>query len=186
MRCFSLRKRKPWTSWLCKWGEKHISSIITRWYTKQKLSLLWPHTFHRTMKTLYSEASPRKAEQSRTRCHGAMAFTSWLLKDFSDSLFRCWIYDTEVWSSSSPWPRRVQSHGSLTVSNGIQYLEYFFFAVWKIMQTWIAAAFSRVMYHCLNINPVMACEGNNGNASTFQKSLSSDCDLFLFFSPHRM
>lgn len=107
------------------------------------------------MTTLYSGVLPRKVEQSRTQFHGAMAFTSWLLNDFSDSLFRRWIYYMGDRSSSSLWPRRVLSNSLLTVSNGIQYLESFI-ATWKIMKAWIAATSSLVMDHCLKYK---SCDG---------------------------
>lgn len=164
--------------WLCKWGEKHISSIITQWYTKQKLSFLWPHTFHRTMKTLYSGASPWKVERSRTQFHGAMAFTSWLLNDFSDSLFRRWIYYMVDRTSSSLWPQRVQSNSLLTVSNGIQYLERFM-ATWKIMKARIAATSSLVMNHWLKYK---SCDGvRRGTMARFRLSREVPALTVIYF-----
>lgn len=168
--------------------ETHFFNYHPVIYETEAFAALTAHVPQNNGNSVFRSVAPKKFEPSRTRCHGAMAFTSWLLKDFSDSLFRCWIYYTEERSSSSPWPHRVPSNSLLTVSNGIQYLEHFCFSLFFSFFFFCyvkndANLDCLVMYHHLIINLAMVCEGNNGKAYTFQESFSPAYDLFCFFHP---
>lgn len=98
-------------------------------------------------------------------------------------MFRCWIYDTGDWSSSSLWPRHVQTNRF-----SLFLMEYNIWKVWfqseKLWRVWIAVTSSLVKYYCLQYKSHNGVRWEQWQGFDFcGEAPDFDRELSLFFSP---
>lgn len=100
-------------------------------------------------------------------------------------MFRCWIYDTGDWSSSSLWPRHVQTNRF-----SLFLMEY---NIWKVLfqseklwRVWIAVTSSLVKYYCLQYKSHNGVRWEQWQGFDFAEKRQILTVNYLYFFPLQM